>query len=555
MLSNVMHKVQQVFHHENVQQVSSWNDDFSKASEIDALIEAKEKLVEIDTLLKKDFNKKVKGVLRLDEAAYIKVQQVTHQYLTALSNNHTLKQSIEVVMYEYLRRLYATYTLILDEAFNDSKIELDVDVVNLILARYVNALFLMAKWRYFDDQSAPVGVWSNVHKVIRLAESMSILNKSMFLYEKQKKETSLAAILERGFLLDTLQKGSYSQLQIELTDRVLKMWSSNPVISKDYEHNAYQFFIHLDKDERPQRLRGIKHHADFRYWKTVRITGLIENYLCAVETRRPLDAFQLKALASTEDMVQLFKKLRVDWCVTGYKRQRREEKRKLSFHMLDVSHGIEGICLRIARSQGQSFTSLHNASNDVTAFALEDQYAIQDIALESSQTKLNVNGREVWQMIEESKTGFSVKLGKDVAPWVKSGALIAYDVEGMNRIAIAEIKTVRKKADGSHRLGLLKLSSSPIALSASLREKRNVFNPVEGYEVNDGDDGFVFSADFLSLYIHDEAGDKPKLIVPKGKYKRAHRYKINMTDGEQRMALAGEVMSKHHGWVCFELIV
>ncbi len=552
MLSSVMHKVQEVFHHHDAEETLNWNDEFSRASDIDALIDAKEKLVEVDALFKKDLKNKMKLVLSLDEAAYIRVQQVTHQYLTALSNNHTMKQSIQVVMYEYLRRLYATYTIILDEVLNKHEAKFDTEAMQLILARYLNALFLMAKWRYFDDQAAPSGVWSNVHKVIRLAESMSLMNKNLFLYQTQKKETSIAAILERGFMLDTLQKGSYSQLQIELTDRVLKMWSSNPIISNEYRHDSYQFFIHLEKDERPQRLRGVKHHEDFRYWKTVRVVGLIENYLCAVETKKPLDAFQLKALASTEDMVQLFKKLRVDWCVEGYKRQRRGEKRKLSFHMMDVSHGIESICLRIARLQGESLTPADNTHS--SELAIDDQYMIGDITLDSSSNQLNMNGRQSWQMVEESKTGFSVQLGTDIAPWVKSGALIAYDVEGMQRIAIAEIKTVRKRADGSYRLGMLKLSSQPIALRASLLQKKNVFNPVEGYEVDDGEDNFTYTPEFLSLYINETEGQKPKLIVPKGKYKRAHRYRVKMMDGVERMALAGEVVSKHHNWVCFELI-
>jgi len=532
-----MHKVQKVFHHHDSEQMLEWNDEFSQASEIDALIEAKERLAEIDAFLKKDVKTRIGRVLDLDEAIYIKVQQITHQYLTALTNNHTLKKSIEVVMYEYLRRLYATYTLILDEVLNQQKLTLGVEDTQLILARYLNTLFLMAKWRYFDDQAAPTGVWSHVHQVIRIAENMHIMNKSLFLYRTQKKETSIAVILERGFMLDTLQKGSYSQLQIELTDRVLKMWSSNPVISKTYEHDAYQFFIHLDKDERPQRLRGVRNHADFRYWKTERLVGLIENYLCAVETRKPLGRFQLKALASKEDMVQLFKKLRVDWCVKGYKRQRRNEKRTLSFNMMDVNHGIENICFRIARAQGQSFMSNVPLGADTEQLALDDQADGQPLGVD---THLNTHGRHTWKMVEESKTGFSVQLSKDI----------------LNNIAIAEVKTVRKRADGSYRLGLLKISDSPVALGAAVWQKNNIFNQhVAGYEVDDGDDGYAYSDDFLSLYIHETDNGKPKLVVPKGQYKRAHRYKIDMPDGEQRIVLAGDVVSKHHDWICFELVV
>jgi hypothetical protein len=39
---------------------------------------------------------------------------------------------------------------------------------------------MMAKWRYFDDQPAPVGTWTNVHNVIKYAENLAMMNKNLF---------------------------------------------------------------------------------------------------------------------------------------------------------------------------------------------------------------------------------------------------------------------------------------------------------------------------------------------------------------------------------------
>lgn len=552
MLNTVVSKVQQALKPEEAYLPIDWVGGFSGATELESVIGAKDKLAKVDSLMKKDLKARIQVVLNLDEKICEKVQSLTHSYLTSLRNNDALKKSVETVVYEYLRRLYATYTLILDESLQKNKITLGTDEVNLILVRYLNALFLMAKWRYFDDQEAPLGVWNNVHKVIRLAEAQSIMNKNLFLYNFQKKETSIAAILKRGLMLDTLQKGSYNPLQIELTERVIKAWSSNPIISKRYEHKKYQFFIHLKGDRRPQRLRGAKGHPDFRYWKTERIVDLVENYLCAVETRKPLDKFKLGNMASIEEFVQLFKKLRVDWCMEGYKRQRRTERRNPNFNMLNVIHGVEEICLRVRRAQQPSPVAFAMTSNEVVG---ELSLMGQGTITEPFISDIDTLGGESWAMLEESNTGFSVDLVQGISPWIKSGVLIGYSTKAdKDQISIAEIKTVRKKANGSYRLGLLKISQAALSLRTSLLQKKTAFTPVEGYEVDDGGDGLFHSAEFLSLLVDEGEHKKSKLIVPKSLYKRAHRYQVTM-NGEQHMLLAGEVVSKHHNWVCFEVVV
>ena len=129
-----------------------------------------------------------------------------------MSKNKLLKQEVEALAHEYLRQLYITHTTILSEIQQNNKAGLTKEKINLVLVRYLNAAFMMAKWRYFDDQPAPFGMWANVNKVIRVAEELSIMNANIFLYDFHKKEMSIATLLKRGFMLDTLQRGSYTHL-------------------------------------------------------------------------------------------------------------------------------------------------------------------------------------------------------------------------------------------------------------------------------------------------------------------------------------------------------
>ena len=538
MLSNVMSKVSQVMHARERLPLIDWQDTLSGMRDVDALHEIKEQLAQLNERKKVNLVYKLDSVLSADESAYKKVQKLTHDYLIVNEENEGVRLEIETAVYEYLRQLYTSYTNLIVAYQQLEESLLNTQQINLLLARYLNAAFMMAKWRYFDAQSAPVGLWANIHQILKIAEHLSMINTQLFLYDFKNSETSIAAILKRGFLLDTLQKESYSQFQIELTDRILKLWAINPVISKHYtKRGEYQFFIHLEKDKRPERLRGAKQHPDFRYWKTSRLVDLIEQYLCAVDTGKPLDAFNLEGLAAVPHITALFKKLRVDWCVKGYKRQRRDEERLAVNKTISVSQGLNAITSRLqslARAHGRQYSGLGQRNENV--------YPLVTL------------GAETWAMREESDKGFSVVLSQQIQAWVKSGALIAYaDSEDPNKLSLAEIKTVRKRQDGSFRVGLLKITGNVSAARISKVEKNTLYQTVDGYSVDDGGQNLIFSQEHAALFVDNGRGQKPQIIMSRHDYKRASQYKLNMNDKEYSI-LAGEVTNMHRQWLAFEAI-
>lgn len=548
MLNKVIKKVHQVINSQGFQYDADWDVANSGMTEMEMLTEAKEQLVKISAVKPMDLIDKILLVFDVDEKSYKSVQKSTHNYLISLIGNTELRQEVSEVVYEYLRQLYATYTQLIAEYQQENQPILNTEKITLLLARYLNAAFMMSKWRYFEDQAAPLGMWKNLHKVIRFSEGMKTLNRDVFLYDFQSKETSLAALLERGFMLDTLQKGGYTQFQMELSDRVLKAWSTNPKISKQYtKQNEFQFFIYLHEDNRPERLRGAKQHPDFRYWETARIVDLMERYLCAVDTNKPLEAFDLVGLARTEDIVGLFKKLRVDWCVVGYKRQRRNEERSANPNMLNVSHGIDEISARIRYVQPRrGTTNLAFEGTDLSLVSLPNHVDQFDNVMPSSKY-----GRENWTMLEESSKGFSVELGKDINPWVKSGALVGYStVDSLDGIALAEIKTVKKRTNGTYRVGLLKITSNPIVRDVVPVQKSTSFEAEGSASANKG----VKSQAFIGLLVDDGVMDRSRLIVPRHQHKRANRYRMKI-NGEDKVVLTGEVVSSHREWVCFDVIV
>ncbi len=530
MLSLALHKIQSVIRPQELPKELAWMTTLAEMDELTALKEITAQLAKIQFSHDAPVRRSIEMVLGIDRKTYKPVRKVTHKYLNTLSLDKRQAGNIYDGVYAYQRQLYVTYANFFDVYLNQTKTLLSQEKLNLILGRYLNATFLLAKWRYFDDQPASVGTWSNVCKVIKCAENLSMMNTNLFLYDDQEKETSIAALLKHGFMMDTLQKGSYSRLQIQLTEKILSVWATNPLFLNRYKQDKMQFLINVESDRGPERIRAVEQFAEYRFWKTTRLVDKIEAYLCAVDTKKPLTEFGLEKLASPETIVKLFKKLRVDWCVEGYERQRRKETRNKRNKLIVVSYGFDSICRRIKELNPRLDTP------PVSAF-------------QATQQKL---ATENWWLVDESANGFGVDLGKSYSSWIEPGKLIGYIAPDNKKIfVLAEIKSVRKLANGHYRAGLQVLSMQGASVQIGRVDEDNMTEQLSGYYVDDSDTGFQAHNTFTGLFLKQEDDSKTgkaSLILPRREYKRGNKLRLKM-NGDDAVFEMGATLMKQRDWV------
>lgn len=551
MLSNVMHKIQSVLHHHDMQKNLGWMDTLTEMNGLDALKMATAQLAKIQFDSIENMESNIELVLEIDKKSYQNSKKITYKYLTVLRLNKTLETELYNVAYAYQRQLYVAYTQFLDLYLGQNKIIFSNEKINLILCRHLSTTFAMAKWRYFDDQPAPIGTWANVCKVIKCAENLALLNTNLFLYDHQKKETSIATLLERGFMVDTLHKGNYSRMQIQLTEQILKVWATNPLLLNKYKQDRFQFFINVEGDKGPERIRAVEKFADYRFWKTTRLIDKIEAYLCAVDTQKPLAEFGLEKMASTDSLLKLFKKLRVEWCVEGYERQRRKETRIKRNMLINVSYGLEDICRRLNAARPKLDT--RPTQRDAFGFEMQvaahrrGQQAPQDY--QASQNKL---GSENWWLVDESASGFAVDLGKTYSSWIEPGKLIGYTTpEDKELFVIAEIRSVRKQANGTYRAGLKVLGSHGASVQVGRLDESNFTEALNGYYVDEADANLSQYNTFSGLLLDredDSKSHKASLILPRCEYKRGSKFRINI-EGDDKIIEMGAPLMKQREWV------
>ena len=551
MLSDLMTKFQLTSTKHKAAAESAWITDLEHMEYIDALKLTIEKIpaqpVEANKSAQRQADVLIKNLLLIDDSSYERVQAVTADFMRVARDNKVIESRVIDAVYSYQRRLYLSYKGLIDFIIKE-KLNITVDQIHSILARTINAAFLMAKWRYFQDQLAPVGTWTQIYEIVKVVEGLSLLHKSILLYETDEKELTIATLLVRGYMLDTLTKGSYTRQQIELTAQVLNKWIINAKIQNQYVKSEHTFLINLDSDKGSDRARGFSVAKNSRFWKTDILVGSIQTYLCDAATNKPLQRFNLNSLATANVLVELFNKLLTEWIAVGYKRQRRHENRASVNKMLNIHRGFEGICKKLT-PHSHSTTQIKANKLDATLFELR---VAMHAAVTTTTTIYQKNpDAETWLIVDESPKGLGASLGAEVGEWVEPGKLVGFSSqENLQKFVIAEIKSVKKLPNGRYRVGLEVLNTQSKIAQISQLEHDSVKEVADGYFVDfsgmEGNQQAGFSGLYLPSYNQHEQA--PMMIIPKSEYKPASQYLLNIGGDEQRV-LIERAMSYRDDWV------
>ena len=496
----------------------------------------------------------MKTVLLIDESNQARFQVITANFMRLPRDNQLLEVQVVELVYSYQRQLYLAYKALI-ESIVKQKLRITVDDLVLLLARCVHVAFSMAKWRYFQAQSAPIGTWKHLHELVKIAEKLSLLDKTLPLYDKDEQMTSLATLLFNGYMLDTLTKSTLNRQQIELTHQVLKRWVVKPKLQSEYIKNEHAFLVNLNSDKGADRARGLNVRGDCRYWKTDSLVANFEYFLKDAALNLPLQRFKLNDVSTTNVLVVLFKQLVVDWKTQGYVRQRRLEKRTPINKLMKVHNGFNSICEKLAPN---STSKLKTSNVNQTPFELR---VAMHAPLRTTNTIIKSPvSTEAWLIIDESAKGLGASLNGDVDDSLEPGSLVGFSsTDYSKQFLTAEIKSIKKQQNGRYRIGAEVLNHQAMLIEITLinpedeiqgQVTSHVKEVMAGYFVDfssmDREDTPCFSG--LYLAANAELSQSNMMIIPKEEYKLAAQYLLQL-NGQEKYAVIEQVMCCYDDWV------
>jgi hypothetical protein len=155
-------------------------------------------------------------------------------------------------------------------------------------------------------------------------------------------------------------------------------------------------------------------------------------------------------------------------------------------------------------------------------------------------------------LVDESTSGFGVNLGKAYSSWIEPGKLIGYSTADEKDVfVIAEIKSIRKQANGLYRAGLKVLGSHGASVQIGRVDQSNFSEALTGYFVDDADANTSQLNTFSGLLLDGDSGgmsQRASLIVPRAEYKRGNKLRVSI-DGDDMLLEMGLPLIKQREWV------
>ena len=542
MLSPITHKIKSILVKDKLEKHILIESQLNDLTAEDSLELSMQLLAELDQDESAADEDLLKCLYLIDEINFLKIKELIAKRLKVKLYNKKVGDSIDALVYPYCRRIYLAYVQVVEKQFEQQDTTLlKHDALAFLLCRTINAAFLMLKWRYFDDQPAPLGTWHQVNKIFKYAENSTLLNDRVVLYRHEGTVTDFSSLYVTGLMLSTMQKGNYNASEIHLASNILSTWVQGTILDRAYSPNKYQFAVDLSLDKGAERLRKFDQNADYRFWRTEYIVDKIDGFLYEVATNSLSKESEIRSFGSVSVLIKLFNKLQRDWSIDHYKRQRRGSVRIKAESKLQVINGLEPIYHQLTNHvQQQVAGSL--SGNDVR----ENTYS----RMLRTQTRNLLLGMDEWVVVDESVSGFGVDLGRNPSPWVDVGKLIGCKhINTGNQYLVAEIKSIKKQKNGAYRAGVKLISTDCIPLSL-YRLDHTEAQLSRGYFL-DGNENDQELSKFSCLWVpvkknaHDA---KPTVIIPFDEYKLNRQFQMDL-GGEHKVLVLGKAIDIHGEWV------
>ena len=133
------------------------------------------------------------------------------------------------------------------------------------------------KWGYFLNEPGRAAPWKQVHALYLLADHDAYAQAPFVLYPSQPSfKPSVQSLYLRTLLLDLLNSGNLSKIQIEIADGWLSSWCNDYALDAEYSSRQHLFCVDVASDSGMHLMRRDSHGEGMRYMRADNLKAQIE---------------------------------------------------------------------------------------------------------------------------------------------------------------------------------------------------------------------------------------------------------------------------------------
>jgi hypothetical protein len=218
-----------------------------------------------------------------------------------------------------------------------------MDIMFRVTGLALNAIHCFMKWGYFLNEPGKSPPWKQVHALYTLADGDGYAQVPFLLHASQATfKPSVQSLYLRTLILDLLNTGNLSKLQVEIADGWFSAWCGDYSLDTEYSSRQHLFYVDLASETGMHLMRRDSHGETMRYVRADGLKAQIEEVQAGLRRGQLFAGYGAGAVFPVEAHVALLAIIeRLYQSILAGSENRIEERTHYADREVDVALGFE----------------------------------------------------------------------------------------------------------------------------------------------------------------------------------------------------------------------
>jgi hypothetical protein len=396
-----------------------------------------------------------------------------------------------------------------------------LDTMFRVTGLALNAIHSFVKWGYFMNEPGRAIPWKQVHALYSLAEVDGYSQVPFVLHPAQPSfKPSVQSLYLRTLLLDVLNTGSLSKVQIEIADGWFSSWCNDYALDTEYSSRNHLFFVDLASDSGMRLMRPDSHGDSMRYVRADSLKAQIEEVQAGLRHGRLYAGYGAGAVFPVEEHVALLAIIeKLYQSILAGSENRIEERTHFEDREVDVVIGVEKVMKKMREPPAPKPAPAQAVAAASDTIELSGLSLVATDGLQAPTEGPADPDIERWKVYDLSSKGYGLLVDRNAAELVLLNGLIALrNHESGGWIVGTIVRKLANRVRGEILVGIEVLAYRPIAVDA---QSTSAGGPVQGLYLPGADTNGKL--DSIIVRTHDFRSDQ-SLVLRSG----GGQYKVRL---------------------------
>ncbi len=305
-----------------------------------------------------------------------------------------------------------------------------IDLMFRVTGLALNSIHAYMKWSYFLNDTGRSAPWKQLHALYMLAEEDSYSQIPIVLHDSQPSfKPSVQSLYLRTLILETLNTGNLSKIQIEIADGWFSSWCSDYTLDTEFSSRSHLFYVDIASESGMHLMRKDSHGESVRYMNANALKMQIEEVKAGLRHGRLYAGYGAGAVFPVEEHVALLAIIeRLYQSILAGSDNRIEERTQYEDREIEVVIGIARIFEQFRRGPAAPAHKPRPAAIQSDTFEISDAgLTLAPVApVEPSDDLVFGADEEIlsWRVNDLSSKGFGLLADRGISDEVILNGLI-----------------------------------------------------------------------------------------------------------------------------------